>query len=112
MSLKTISKSNRKDSISIGGVEFTIEYVKGLKDHEEDLQGDTNVDLRRIRISTDYSPDRQAQTLLHECMHAALYISGQSENLSEAHEEGLVLALDHLIWPLLPKILGKVNIDE
>jgi Zn-dependent peptidase ImmA (M78 family) len=103
--LKTISKSKVKSSIKIGGYVFAVKYVADLKDDQgQPLHGETDTSTRVIKINTNDSHDMQAQTLFHECLHAALYVTGQASVLSEAAEEGIVLAIDHMLWPLLKEL--------
>lgn len=74
---------------------------------EEDMRtfGETDHYLRTITIylrpHRDY-PARGplAQTLLHECMHAALNSSGVTHSISK-EEEAVVTALEHALWPLV-----------
>jgi Zn-dependent peptidase ImmA (M78 family) len=103
-------KTVKRESLLLAGVEWTVLYMSPLKDESDNnLQGDTSPDTRIIRINSTYSEDRQAQTLLHECMHAVLYMTGQAEHLSPAQEEGIVLGLEHTLWPILPRLLKKVK---
>jgi len=78
--------------IKILGVKFTIKYMDLSK---EDLCGDCDVVRREIRISTHMSPDIQVSTLFHECVHAALGVSGVANQLSEELEENIVVCIEH-----------------
>jgi len=61
----------------------------------KDLHGDFNLETNEIRISKDYDLESAKSTLFHECLHAALAISGQNELLNEKREEALVRMLEH-----------------
>lgn len=99
----------KKDVIRVGGVDFELQYVPNLREDNQNLHGDTNISTRIIRINSSDSKQMQAQTLFHECMHAALYVTGQTERLEEEEEEGIILALDHMLWPLLPELVERMN---
>ena len=43
------------------------------------------------------------QTLLHECIHAALSTSGHGELLGDKQEEAVVIALEQALMPLIQK---------
>ena len=94
-------------SIVIGGIRFKIKYVKDLKEPDSHLHGDTDVQAKLIRINSSDSPAEQAQTLFHEVMHVALHVTGHSENMTEQFEESIVLALDNMLWPILPQLIGN-----
>jgi hypothetical protein len=64
------------------------------------LYGETDVLARTIDISTEYPLDVQWSAFLHEVIHAALGVSGQSEGLKDTKEEGIVLALENALAPL------------
>lgn len=62
----------------------------------EDL-GSCTGHKRVITISEEQTQEQAESTLLHEIIHAALYVTGQSETLGEEREEGLVLAIEHAL---------------
>lgn len=105
-------KQSKPDHIMIGGLPWTIEYkskLVAMEDADNRLHGETDVDLRIIRICTDYPPHIQLQTLWHECLHAALHVSGHSDILSPGHEESLVMALEHILYPIIPEIMARAQ---
>lgn len=65
----------------------------------DDYHGHADTNRRIIRIS-DLGNTDQAETLLHEIIHAALHESGQSETLGQDTEEALVTMLAHALAPL------------
>lgn len=100
----------KKDFIVIGGVKFDIEHTPGIRDEErQPLHGDTDTSKRIIRINSSDPRPTQHQTLFHECIHAIIHISGHSATLTEQQEEAITLALDHLLWPILPELLRRAK---
>lgn len=93
-----MSRSERPRRIKVCGVWFSIQYVEGLVDEKgEAMSGDCAPTTRKIRICTaqNDTPELIEATLLHEVLHAILFVTGQSQHLKSDREEGLVLALEH-----------------
>ncbi|MBA2680996.1 MAG: hypothetical protein H0U76_21695 [Ktedonobacteraceae bacterium] len=85
-------------SVKVLGVKFRVKYVDGLVNSKADaLYGDCDGPGHTIRICTKLNKTPQAceATLMHEVIHAILYLTGQSELLSEDREEALVLSLEN-----------------
>lgn len=81
--------------IQMLGVQVQIIEDTNMEDSD---WGETHLEKRLIRLNPkyrDYYPD----TLLHEMIHMALGLSGQSELLKAEHEEGIVRALEHALIP-------------
>jgi hypothetical protein len=98
----------KSDFIRIGGYPWQIVIEPGLCDEEKGLvQGETDVVHRIIKLNGDLPPHIQLQTLWHECIHAALYITGKSELMDHMQEEALVLALEYSLYPLIPEIMNR-----
>jgi len=100
--------------IQVSGHWFTIEMVtegalrgKKEKDPELELCGDMCPIYKKIRILKTLRPDMLYSTLLHECIHAVIALSGQTERLEQDHEESLTVALECGIVTILPE-LSKV----
>lgn len=69
---------------------------------DEDEHGEMIGEMRTIRISSEKShQSTKWDTLLHEYLHAILYVSGLSQVLDEKMEEGIVITMEchlkHLI---------------
>jgi hypothetical protein len=77
--------------VNIGGRKITIKVNDEIDEHGLYIH-----DLRRIEINP--KKDEQVATLLHECVHAALTISGLSEVLGANTEEAVCRAIE-LIAP-------------
>jgi hypothetical protein len=95
--------SKRPTKVSVLGVPFTIEYVADLKASDgTTAMGETLGEERIIRICTTNNTTQELveSVILHEIVHAALYISGQSERLGDKHEESIVLALENALAPI------------
>ena len=86
------AKYKLPDSVPILGEDFTVK-----SEEMKDAAGDTMGGHRRIRIdfSDHDSQDEVESTLLHETMHAILYVSGVSNLLEENVEEAIIVALEH-----------------
>jgi hypothetical protein len=59
------------------------------------LCGDFSCDKNLIRIHQAQDLETARCTLFHECIHAALAISGHNEMLTESQEEAIVRLLEH-----------------
>jgi hypothetical protein len=95
--------SKRPTKVNVLGVPFSIEYVADLKASDGDtVMGETLGEERTIRICTTKNKNQELveAVILHEIIHAALYISGQTERLGDKHEESLVLALENALAPI------------
>jgi hypothetical protein len=78
-------------SLRIMGVDFSIQYLDALPDDE---LGEMDGPGRVIKINKRQPREDQESTLLHEVLHAVLYLTGQSELLKHKREESLVLAIE------------------
>ena len=87
--------------VNIMGIAFAIKYVEVLEKTEDDNYGEMCGAERIIKIKKSLTNAQKFVTIFHETIHAVLYISGQSETLTDEQEEGLVLALEHGLWPLI-----------
>lgn len=86
------------DHVLVLGVPYQVEMAESLGAAEEDEEptwGDTVGFSRRIRINGNQDTRRQWTTLLHEYMHATLYVIGA--NLGDEVEEMVVQSLEHSI---------------
>jgi hypothetical protein len=84
-------------AVSVLGQTFSVQVVAGLRDTDgEELFGLTDGDRRLIRVcSAKNDAEGLEATLLHEVIHATLYVAGLNELMDERLEEGLVRALEH-----------------
>ena len=83
-------------TITVGGMKFKIEF------REMDDYGEMDFDKKIISIRKGLSPEDQLDTLIHECHHAALGISGLSNILDcENTEEALVRIVDYMVIPIV-----------
>ena len=89
------------DKISVFGQEFRIELVPDLKSGDDEVHGETSGIHHRIRISADLDLSRQWQTLVHEYVHAVLYVVGVSNVTDDTMEEVIAQSLEYGIWQLL-----------
>lgn len=85
-------------SVSIMGIPFSIEYKPDLRDEDNsEVMGLTEGATHKITIcsSKNKAPDELESVLIHEILHALMYVSGQSTLLDEKTEEAIVTALEH-----------------
>lgn len=87
--------------ISIGGLDFRI-ILREMPDC-----GQMHFDKREIWISATLSNQDAMETLRHEMLHAALYISGHTF-AEKFEEEPIVRALENIFFPAWQKL----NQDE
>lgn len=92
-------------SVSILGrtIKVTVTNLKGL-------HGDFSIDKSLIRIHQAVPAASAKDTLFHECLHAALAISGHNELMSEGQEEGLVRMLEHAFSQIVD--VDKLKVDK
>jgi hypothetical protein len=77
----------------ISGVKVNIKYTsKILYDGDDELLGAFCPDTMTIHISK-HSDIKS--TMLHECCHAVLHISGCAERLTNSAEEAIVTAMEY-----------------
>ena len=80
--------------VPIMGIPFTVtDPVK--VDKKDKHVGESEGSARTIKVKKSLTPEVKTATLIHEILHSILYVSGQSERLTEEQEEALVLALEH-----------------
>ena len=83
-------------TITVRVMKFKIEF------REMDDYGEMDFDKKIISIRKGLSPEDQLDTLIHECHHAALGISGLSNILDcENTEEALVRIVDYMVIPIV-----------
>ena len=85
----------RPTSISVAGVDFQIKYSKiseyGLYELEDKI----------IRIRNSLTDEQIFDTLMHECVHATLDMSGIAYMIDDDQkEEAIVRALENLLFPV------------
>lgn len=88
--------SKLPDKVEILGTAFAISYQKRIAGN---LFGETLPDTKRIKIKSDLTPAALEATLFHEMMHAALFMSGLSQIVTEDMEEAIIRAIEHGLAP-------------
>lgn len=83
-------------TVAVAGTELEIDIRPKFEHMGEFLH-----DRRTIVINGSYPLEAQWQTLFHETLHAALYLSGQAEGLTGAKEEAIVIAIENSLWPII-----------
>ena len=99
-------------SVSILGVTYKVRFKDVLIDTDtnEEVSGLCHRSQRLIEISLRENPTlaMQASSLIHEIVHAILYVSGHGEFFEEKQEEALTLALENGIYNVLNKLVRLV----
>ncbi len=93
------SKRNLPEYVHPLGVRFQVGIIPEgeTDDHGDLLQGDTNVDTKRIRVTAEKDSGRKWSTLYHEYMHAAFGLIGIDDALllmGEGFEEMIVRTVE------------------
>lgn len=84
-----------RSNITILGKKVKIRRPRKLVDESgNELFGLFDRDKLIIYISQSPHHDKDS-TLLHECIHAILFITGQNETLEHEQEEAIVRAIEH-----------------
>ncbi len=104
-SKKTDLQEYLPESVNIFGRDIKVKITNLKGTH-----GDFDADLGEIRIHQNSTKENANNTLFHECIHAALYISGQKELLSADQEEALVRAIEHGLAHLVD--FNKIKLDK
>jgi len=85
----------RIDYISVLG--HRLKVIHEPLAESDEVWGKFDSDTMTIHLCDSLTPDRRESVLLHEVIHAALFITGHSELMEERKEEALVLALEHAL---------------
>jgi hypothetical protein len=104
---KKMNKNKSIGSIPLFGYEYEIQLVTALRDPADgkELDGYCDYGSQTILIDTSLNETKRLSVLLHESIHAILYLSGQSQLLDDDREESLVLALEYGLAPALQKLI-------
>jgi len=96
-------RKKKSGEIFIMGIPFTFEYVDKISHEGEHVSGLTQGSDRKISVALAENPTEELRksTSFHEIVHAVLYVTGQSELLTNEQEEALVIALEHGLMPHL-----------
>jgi hypothetical protein len=89
------------ETIQVLGVPFRIELVEF---EEEGQCGECHGLLRVIKISSALDTKRQWTTLVHEFIHATLFIMGAATEISDSMEECIAQSLEHSIEQLIRQV--------
>lgn len=100
------------DSIEILGRRWSIKRTKRLVYGGTVCDGVTIPDTFTIKIRSGLKDDAFAATLFHELCHAALFMTGQSQMLSDEQEEAIVRAIEHGLAPHLKLLCLEVPTNE
>lgn len=100
-------------SVTLLGARWSVVLAARNEASLEDF-GETDYSSQTITLFTDphqWWPAKGSlrQTLLHECIHAALATSGHGELVGEKQEEALTIALEQALHPLIQQ--GVFNDD-
>lgn len=79
------------------GVRFRVEMVDTVDTEDGAAVGETNGELRVIRIAKSQDSRRQWTTLFHEFMHAVLHVIGYANESIHEVEEMIVQSSEHAV---------------
>ena len=97
-----------RSNITILGKKIKIRRPRKLVDESgNELFGLFDRDKLTIYVSQSPHHDKDS-TLLHECIHAIFFITGQTETLEHEQEEAIVRAMEHALAPL---IRGRLSLS-
>ena len=86
--------------VQVGPIRYSLAVDQAAIDHTgSGKAGNTNHPLQTILLSSEQGPDQEADTVLHEVLHACLHQS--DGELSVEQEERLVLSLAPLLLDTL-----------
>ena len=103
------------DHIYVRGERFTIEYVPDLRIEGEKLDGVTYGAQHLIRICADLHTARKVRTIVHEYVHAVLYVTGFANVLDDDMEEIFAQSMEYGIVQLVNqfgKQISKVGLEH
>jgi Zn-dependent peptidase ImmA (M78 family) len=83
----TKPKKKLPSSITILGRKYKIKQGKGLVWNGQTCLGLCDNTSRIIYLEKEQDDQTKKETLLHECVHALLFISGFDQRLSESENE-------------------------
>lgn len=92
------------DKVSVLGIPYQVRLVSEIDlvaEDEERTWGETDSCLRLIKIDDTQDTRRRWTTLLHEYIHATLYVNGVSGQISDELEEVIVQSLEHSLEQFL-----------
>lgn len=95
--------------IRVGYRDFTVRAISALEATAKDAFGECDLTLCEIRIRSDLAPQKAANTLLHETLHAAFYIGDLG---AEDKQERIVTVLANQlsqVWRDNPELIAFVN---
>lgn len=98
--------------IQVLGVPFRIEVTKV----NEGVAGETLGFYRRIQLDQDMDSRRLWTTLLHEWVHAVLYVNGVANVLPDEVEEIVAQSMEHALEEMLlqigPQVIAQLKEDK
>jgi hypothetical protein len=96
-----------KDKIQIGGIWWTIKFVKELKDEDDNslIYGECRYSEYTINICSDYPKEKQEVALLHEIRHAINDTLGYRHNQKIKLNEQLIIGSQHYDHQVMLQII-------
>src|SRR5687768_2533391 len=81
------------DSLKIGAIRYSVQYVKDLHRGDHKLDGHIQHGQTKISVEADLSHQAATQTILHETLHAIATQIGRPELLKEPVIDALAFGL-------------------
>ncbi len=92
--------------VRVGGVDFKV--LVAPIDADLDSLGHTKIHEKTITIDASLVGQDKDRVLFHEMIHAALGVSGWDAYLKEDKDEGIVTALEMLLFPIFGRPFDEV----
>jgi hypothetical protein len=101
--------SDLPKSIRVGYSDFAVCEMSPLAATGKDVFGECDLTMAEIRIRADIGPQKMANTLLHETLHAAYYIGDLGR---DDKQERIVTVLANVmsqVWRDNPELVAFIN---
>ncbi len=92
--------SSLPSQVFIGGIPFSVEEVKPNELSEKGLMGEFHASKQQIIINSESGPDMKKTTLIHEILHAIIFMSGNT-HMEESEQERLVASMETVVYRFL-----------
>lgn len=99
----------KPEQIKIGGIQYKVSYVPDFQDEGRPLDGQIDHGLAEITIKANMNYQVQAQTVLHEIVHAIEVQSGRRKELKESMVDAIATGIYQVMRenPALVRMITK-----
>lgn len=101
---------DRPTTVRVLNHDYSIDWVTGVAAIRWEDCGECEYNTQEIRVNTARSLQSQADTLLHEIMHAVIYHLGLDDNMGDTeHVVRLVATTLCTVWRDNPSVIGWLD---